>query len=673
MSVALLSLCPANAQTAEQSRRTVYEASFFSTFSPANALQMVQRVPGFTLDEGDTEVRGFSQAAGNVVINGQRPSSKSEALETVLARIPASRVLRIEVASGEQFGSDYAGKPQVANIVMTQGGGIAGTIEATARREYTGAILPEGSVSMLFRRGPSTFNFAVGVENNETTETGYDRVTERPSGAERELRLKTNRIRSPEPSASASWALEEGTNRNAHLNASLNLGYFDLLQTNQVFPVGGVQRLDHLNQDYFGRTVEVGGDVTRPFAGGGIKLVGLLTRRFRDRADAYSFGTPAGAAIGATRQTLRDWREESVLRLSWTKSDIAGWSAEMGVEGALNKLKSIVELTEVDAAGVAAKVDLPIDDALVTEYRGETFINVGRDLTSRLHVDLGLTYEASRLTVTGDVQARRSLTFLKPKATLAWRPGVWRTQIGIQRTVAQLNFEDFISVADIAADRVNGGNADLLPQRAWEILGSVDRPILGDGRAKLEIGYNRIEKVQDRVPVAGGFDAPGNLGSGTKVSIVGNLDLPLSRVAIKGGRLSLYGSWVKTRVRDPYTQLQRPFSGFSLFYYEVNFRQDLGKFAWGFGAEGSSSSSGFRRDEVDIFQGFNPLVSAFAEYRPSVQWTLTMGAKNLFDRSAGRDRSFFTPDRTSRVPYLHEERFRQTHIIGYFTIKRSFG
>ncbi|MEA3002743.1 MAG: hypothetical protein QOH81_1531, partial [Sphingomonadales bacterium] len=77
---ALLWGSAAAAQIAGPGGRTVYEAIFFKPFSPANALEIVQRVPGFSLNVGDTEVRGFGQAAGNVVINGQRPSSKSDTL-----------------------------------------------------------------------------------------------------------------------------------------------------------------------------------------------------------------------------------------------------------------------------------------------------------------------------------------------------------------------------------------------------------------------------------------------------------------------------------------------------------------------------------------------------------------------------------------------------------------
>ena len=80
-------------------RTTPYEAAFFAQFSPRTALDIAERVPGFSLDLGDTNTRGFAGAAGNVVINGARPSSKSESLETTLSMlpdVPADRLLVTE-------------------------------------------------------------------------------------------------------------------------------------------------------------------------------------------------------------------------------------------------------------------------------------------------------------------------------------------------------------------------------------------------------------------------------------------------------------------------------------------------------------------------------------------------------------------------------------------------
>src|SRR5689334_16398732 len=90
---------------ASTSRTTAYPASFFAQDAPLNALDIARQVPGFQIDFGDQSIRGFSGAAGNVVINGQRPSSKSENLNDILQKIPANRVVRVEVGPGDIFGS----------------------------------------------------------------------------------------------------------------------------------------------------------------------------------------------------------------------------------------------------------------------------------------------------------------------------------------------------------------------------------------------------------------------------------------------------------------------------------------------------------------------------------------------------------------------------------------
>jgi hypothetical protein len=539
------------AQGQDGNGRLVYLAAFFQQFAPASALEMARRVPGFTLDVGSTEVRGFGQAAGNVVINGQRPSSKSDALDTVLARIPASRVARVEIGPGDLFGSEYSGKPQVLNLVLTGAGGVAGTATGSVRRDFTGKILPEGNVSVLLRRGASSFNLAAGINNSQTSEIGYDALAELPSGRIIEYRRKFNHIQDPNGYVSGSWELNQGDNRTAHLNFRVADDRFALTQRNLVFPLAGADRNDRLTQRFRLRTYELSGDVTRPLLGGGIKLIGLATRRDRVNRE-LSLNRIDAAVIGGYAQDLAQDRDETVLRTVWNRADLLGWSVEMGAEGVLNRLDSNVDFYALAAGGARTRIDLPVDKAVVREYRGEAFVNAGRSLSPKARIDLGLTYEASRLTVTGDAEAKRVLNFLKPKAVFDWRPNAkWHAQLSGARTVAQLQFEDFVSNAELTNDRVNGGNADLVPQRAWEVLATLEHPILGDGLVKLEAGYNHISLVQDRILTPEGFDAPGNLGDGSMLILRTNVDAPLGRFGIRGGRLTLYYSYVDSSVEDP--------------------------------------------------------------------------------------------------------------------------
>jgi hypothetical protein len=668
-----MSASPLAAQTAGAGGRTVYEAAYFSQFSPSNALQIVQRVPGFSLETGDQDVRGFGQAAGNVVINGQRPSSKSDTLETILARIPANRVARVEIGAGDLFGSEFSGKAQVVNLVLTSAGGLAGTLTGNLRRTYDGEVRPDVTASALLRRGNSSFNASAGYQAFPTTEEGFDRLTSLPGGELVEFRRKVNSLADRTAFLSGSWAYNGGDNRTAHLNFRVSRNNFDLRQTNDVFPTGGTIRDDRLSQDYWNRAFEVGGDVTRPLLGGGIKLIGLATRRKRHNVDT-SLNRVKGEVIGGFVQDLDNRREETVFRLVWNRSNLRGWSVETGAEGVLNKLDSDVNLFDIDPGDVRTRIDLPVDQAVVKEYRGEAFVNAGRALSKTLRLDLGLTYEASRLTVSGDAEAERVLKFLKPKASLDYRdPSGWHARLAIARTVAQLNFEDFISTAELTNDRVNGGNADLVPQRAWELLATLEQPILGDGVAKIEAGYTRISLVQDRIPTPEGFDAPGNLGDGRVFILRSTIDAPLARFGIKGGRLTVNTSLYDTSVEDPYTGRKRHFSGSNIFSANASFRQDLGKFAYGATFYVNAPTFFFRRNEVDKPFGQQPYVQAFVEYRPTPRTTVSLNLDNVTDAAAFRERTFFFPNRSNPDPSLFERRYRNKHVIPSIGIKHSFG
>ena len=653
--------------------RTVYEAAYFTQFAPSNALQMVQRVPGFTLELGDQEVRGFGQAAGNVVINGQRPSSKSDTLSTILARIPASRVARVEVGPGDLFGSEFAGKPQVVNVVTTAAGGLAGTFNGQLRRTYTGRVEPDVTVSALLRRGKSSFNASAGYQAFPTTEEGFDRVTALPSGRLTEYREKVNRISDRTAFVSGAWEHSDGDNRTAHLNFRVSQQWFDLRQTNDVFPAVGPVRDDRLTQNYDRRNYELGGDVTRPLWGGGIKLIALATRRERKDVDT-SLTRIRSEVTGGFIQDIDNVRDERVLRLVWNRSNLGGWSIDAGAEGVLNKLDSDVGFFRLNAGGTQTRIDLPVDQAVVKEYRGEAFVNAGKALSKTLRLDMGLTYEASRLTVSGDAEAERVLKFLKPKASLDYRdPSGWHAQLSVARTVAQLNFDDFISTAELTNDRVNGGNADLVPQRAWEILATLEQPILGDGVVKVQAGYNRISLVQDRIPTPEGFDAPGNLGNGRSLILKSTIDAPLGRLGIKGGRLTVNSSLIDTSVEDPYTLRKRQFSGFNLFSADASFRQDLGKWAYGATFYYNEPTFFFRQNEIDRPWGRQPYVTAFVEYRPSPKTTITLSLDNATNTPASRERTFFDPDRRTPFPDEFELRHRNKHVIPAIGVKHSFG
>jgi hypothetical protein len=694
--MAALAASPALAQTSgagevpqttptQGSRTTVYDPGFFAQYAPRSALDIVQRIPGFTLDLGNNQaatgvdVRGFAGTAGNVVINGARPSSKSETLQTLLARIPASRVTKVEVGPGDLYGADYSSKTQVANLLLSADRGIAGNATVSGVRHWFGKVIPNASASVLLSRGPSTFSLSGDLGRTDYFEEGYDRVTDFATGDLVEFRRKFNSIHPHDPYVSGSWALEKGDDRSAHVNARFAPSTFYLRQDNHVTPVGDTERDDNLVEDYKTRVFELGGDVTRPLAGGAIKLLGLANRQHKTTRDTYLFRSLGGATVlGGSEQLTKSQRNESIGRLSWSRQSLFGFRFEAGGEVALNTLDYNLGFFELEPDGDRTRIDLPIENATVREVRGEFYVNAGRALTKNLRMDAALNYEMSKLKVRGDALADRSLKFLKPSLTLDWQPGGgWHTQAILRRTVAQLDFYDFVSSAELSVGRVNGGNANLQPQRTWEGRLLVEHPILSEGKVRLELGYDLVSMLQDRVLIFDEhnvpFDAPGNLGTGRRQYVDLSIDTPLDRLW-KGLRVRVHGQLQRTRVEDPISHQQRDFSGFfPRWTWDADIRRDAGKFAYGLSLNDYRRTTFFRTDEFDTNFNNYPYVSAFAEYRPTSRSTVTLDLNDISDTGGDRDRLIFDPNRLQPAPAFEDYRHRNSHVRIGLTFKQSFG
>ena len=672
---------PAMAQQppARQSRVVSFDQKFFASFAPRTAYDIVQRVPGFTLDQGNSEVRGFSGAAGNVVINGARPSSKAEGLVTTLTRIPASSVVRVEVGPGDLYGSDYTGKSQVLNLVLSADGGMEANLTLAARRLYTGYINTDASGSVQWKFGQSTVNLSGGTGRNRQVEEGYDYVDALPSNDRLETRRKINSYFNKDPYLSASWALEQAQDKAVRANLRWQPSRFDLEQRNRVTPAGGAAHDDSLFQRFRTPVFELGGDVTRPLAGGAVKLVGLATRRKRNNFEAYvergGLLDSNPAVVGGFEQLQKATLDETIGKLSWSRSNLAGFSVELGAEAALNKLDNNTQLSVVDQNGARIPIELPIADAQVEEKRGELTFNAGRNLHPTLRLDGGVAFEFSELTVTGDAEAKRNLRYLKPTVTLDWRPkGGWHARLALRRTVAQLNFYDFISIAELSTDRVNAGNADLRPQRTWEMRGTFEKTLLGDGLFKLDLGYDRVSELQDVILTPEGFSAPGNIGTGTRRFASAQFDAPLDKLGLKGVRLKLNGLVQRTEVRDPISGQIRRWSGyFPKWEAGAEIRRDVGAWSYGFTVQHRSDFLFYRADEEDANFNSGAYGLGFIEWRPAPRTSLTFDVDNAFDTRAQRDRLFFLPNRSNLVPDFREQRIRNRHVSLGLTLKQTFG
>ena len=145
------------------------------------------------------------------------------------------------------------------------------------------------------------------------------------------------------------------------------------------------------------------------------------------------------------------------------------------------------------------------------------------------------------------------------------------------RDVGQLDFNDFVSSAQLVDDFIQGGNPDLRPQTNWATELETDLRFPGDAALRVKLFKHFLDDVEDLVPVGlpgNEFDAPGNIGEGHIVGAEVAMRVPLKPV-LPGGTLSVNGTWSDSSVRDPLTDRDREIGDSVARTVKVELRQDL--------------------------------------------------------------------------------------------------
>ena len=167
----------------------------------ARALDIVQRIPGFTLDLGNNAGGERSRRPRICRDRGQRRAQRrspelevGDAARRCWRASPRAGSRRSRSGPGDLYGADYSSKTQVANLFLSADRGIAGNATVSAVRHWFGKIVPTASASILLSRGPSTFNLSGDLGRTDYFEEGFDRVTDFATGDLVEFRRKFNSI-----------------------------------------------------------------------------------------------------------------------------------------------------------------------------------------------------------------------------------------------------------------------------------------------------------------------------------------------------------------------------------------------------------------------------------------------------------------------------------------------
>ncbi|HEU4780805.1 MAG TPA: TonB-dependent receptor [Steroidobacteraceae bacterium] len=630
------------------SKRVVYESVFYAQFAPRTALDMVNQTPGFALDGGDDETRGFAGAVGNVLIDGERLGAKSQTLEDVLLRVPASEVLRIEILRGADVAGDASNAAVLANVVRTRTAG-GGTWMAGFEMTNQDQPMPTGRLAWSGRTDDREYSIGANTYGHDHNSTGPREVRD-GDGTLVARRFGGFPHDSSENAINGQYSQRVGEGKLVVTGQAFYSKFAEEFFLRTTTP-DGVQLENELNPfRQTTRSGEAGVTYQAPVAQWDMNLTALATRKRLENSVIAMHFDAGNVQDSEYVQDLRQHSGETIARATFTRLLTRG-RLETGAEVAVNTLDGEMDLTLDEGEGPAPVV-VPNANLRVKENRGEAFISHAWQINPLWSLDSRLAAEASNLSFTGDTEQSVSLTYVKPRVQLTRKFGQHQLQTRVFRDVGQLDFTDFVSTAALADDIINGGNPDLRPQTAWAAEVEGDLRFAGDSALRVRLFHHWLDEVVDLVPVGTPgvpIDAPGNIGSGTAAGVELSLRLPL-KALLPGGSFTLAGTWQDTDVRDPLTGERRDISDFSESNIEAELRQDItqAKLAWGLNFHTQTADFDYRSAEIDSFRQLRQL-DVFIESTVITGTKIRLFMQNVLDDTERRDRRFYAPDRNGSL------------------------
>lgn len=635
--------------------RSSFDPAFFADFAPRTALDMVARLPGFTLQEG-LVVRGLSGGGGNVFVDGARPATKDIGLEEVLRRIPAAYVRQIDIVDGSTMGVEAAGYPLVANVVLLAGASGSGVATLRAIGTTSGGTGASGQLS--WQGQAAGFNLAAGAEygtNNLNRLNGTQsliRAQAQPGGegsvagpmAEwrsnraAAVNLSIGRRFGPLTTTAALSRRETPFRRNALFSARPLDGAGPGFENTEVFAY--TERADELS---LSSEALLGAHK--------LKLVVLGSRTELDTVSEAGFRFVDRPDRGSSF-VLDQQRDEWIGRGSWGAS-FGKVDASMAIERAHNQLRARTMFDTVPALPAPTEERTDVRESRLTVEAGLVWT-----LDPRLNINAVLARETSTITVRMPAPARNRYVFVRGRMAANLQPMKGLTVTAqFERTIGQLDFGDFVGAQQLFDGSATVSNAELRPSQTNSLALAVDaRPAFG-GALNLRVSRNLLRDVVETVPLGDGRQGVGNMPRATELVAELSMTIPLTSIW-RGTDLAVAGRWRQTRLTDPFNGQVRSLQGETGDPLQIELRRAVdAHLNYGLTYRGTFQSMSFRR-ELLIDYAETRSFGAYVERTFGTRWKARASAERLGGRRIDRDLLIFA-DVRGLSPIVQTERRRR--------------
>ncbi|MDG2250210.1 MAG: TonB-dependent receptor plug domain-containing protein [Gammaproteobacteria bacterium] len=661
----------------------VYPSAYFSEYAPVTALDMLNRIPGMEISSIGGSSRGGSSRGGSsggsfsnvsrggrglgsgssgtqILINGKRTAGKNNNTETQLRRVDADQVDYIEIIRGTSGDLDVRGSTQIANIILFEEmSNTSINYEVNANYYSDNNTEPGGSLTYAGQTGDLNFIVnASAVPNYNSTQLRENSILpgELPNDFIDEERIRDN----------TTYTLS--TNLDYQLNTKSSLRFNALIAEDDdpteverltVDLRGGSLLHDYERENIPGTKTnwEIGGDYEyRRDDGNRFKILVIAnkndTANTRERWDILENGSEEKNLFLDTGSIL----EERIMRGSYTMNLFNGQDVEVGAERAQTILDSNLALgllsgseAPSQAFGGLSPVNIPNANTRVEEVRYEPFAIHNWRISPRMSLETSLVYEASEISMSGDVSNSRDFNFFKPK--LDYRFDVTpqlQLRVLIEKVVRQLSFTDFVATSDQDDEDSNtlAGNSNLRPDYWWNYNLLAEYRLPDDqGVVSANFYHHRHKDLLQRIDVSPGPNdlrsAAGNIGTGDMHVFEVKGSVRLSRLGMPNVLFTTSANVRDSWVKDSFLNETRRFNNYHRGEFNWGFRHDIPQWRLNYGIEMRNRiDGGTKRWDIEDIENdhADPYFTGFLEFIAFDDVTFRLDARNLADVQVCRDR-----------------------------------
>ena len=589
----------------EETGVEIYLPVAFAEFLPQNAQDLVGRLPGFSIDEGD-QVRGLSGAQGNVLFNGRRPPPRSGSLGARLSTIRVEDVERLELIEAGARDVDMQGYPLLLNVV---------TRDQTARR-INGRIEIEpredgGDEIQLGLGGSITggrVDFEGSLEIYDEALISYEDV--RSANADNPTaRLSPDRDRTESRrDGQGSATIPLGAGRSVILSAAYD-GYATSERPTREEVESGAALQE--TSEFENADTSFGVEYAAPL-GGAMDLRAVMTRRDGEQESANSLTEDGSTSRSSSGEETSETATRATVR--WRMNQ--RWTVEAGGAWALNTLDGDSTAT-ID--GVLQDIDG--STASVEETRAAALAVVTWIPRSDMSVHFGGRIEQFKLN-SSNAPGELSLTDVIPRADMTWNlQNDWVLRLSAEREVGQLDLDLFLAETNLDNSLNTAGAATLEPVRDWTYRAELERRFGERGLIRLQAQRREVENPISRILTPEGDVTSANIGPETYDSLEGRFEFDLARIGLPDLFVEGLGVLRRSERIDPQQGFVRETSGHSDYTFEITLRQEFadGKYVLGMTLEEDAPSTHYwltqiRKENRGMEARFN------GEWRHSDRW-----------------------------------------------------